>query len=1105
MAFNPFRAVPSDAPRLFRALDELAPDRPLERKVLVAGARGAGREILRTLARMRGGWTGFVVETPRPLALQLATTRLARAGLRVMDEFEEQALVDEAVDVALDAGGPAATYADLAGGPGFRSAVRGAVSGLRLAGVTAAHLRRASFQDEAKKDLLAGALSAVEQTMRARGLTDVAGVLGLATRALRDGEPLPADRVYLLPGLSARGASGRFVEALRDRGAEVLVADAVEGIDVPPGTVWRQDEPVGPRSFLADPARATARPPTPGSGPEPPGPTRHDDTVGLPLFADVAPAPNESSPSPDHATRAARAAGPLGAPDGAPDPGATANIELFHAAGVQEELREVLRRILASGRRLDEVEIVTPDPGVYGPALHTLGTRLEVGVTYAVGLPVGRTGPGRAVAAYLRWIADDFPSRELHRLLENDDLQAPGEYRRVNPRRLARRLRRLRIGWGRERYRGLIEGALERLAARPPEPRRWETPEGFRRRLERERRELEALLALVRRIFHHTPRDVPRRLDLRPRPVAPSALAAGLATFLKLVPTARGSVDDTARERLLRILDRIRHTLTRPAAFGAAVGVLTDHLDIRVPAPRAEGKAPWLSDGGSLHLSDLEHGGLTGRPLTFIVGMDAGRFPGGDLQDPLLLDRERLMLSDDLPTAGRRLDDRRFRFAALFARLRGRVVLSYPAWDAAEARVLSPSPALLQAFRLATGDPDAGFEALREHLGPPTSRIPRQSPALDGEDVWLGALARERHLLEGVSTVRAAFPRLDAGLDALTAWDDREPGPRQGLVPPRASFDPRTNPETVLSASRLETLGACPLRYFYRYVLRIFPPDDPEYQPDTWLNPLHRGSLLHEVFEAFLRRAREEGLEPGDEGFEALGRKLLTGSAARTREEIPPPSEAVYAREMEALRRDLHCFVEHLRRHPPRWIHLERTFGRDGEPPVVLQIGDGTVRVRGAMDRVDRSVEGDALRIVDYKTGGAGARWSRGTGTFHGGRRLQHLLYTLALEALEDRPVEAMEYHFPSRKGEGQIRRFERRELAGGTALVAELLDAAARGRFVPTDDAGDCRFCDYKPVCRVVETDWGLTSPPAAWGARRRDGGAEAYEELTRVRGFED
>jgi len=50
-------------------------------------------------------------------------------------------------------------------------------------------------------------------------------------------------------------------------------------------------------------------------------------------------------------------------------------------------------------------------------------------------------------------------------------------------------------------------------------------------------------------------------------------------------------------------------TLNRPTAFSAALATLAEHLAIRVPAPRAEGRAPWGSHGGHLHLADVEHGG----------------------------------------------------------------------------------------------------------------------------------------------------------------------------------------------------------------------------------------------------------------------------------------------------------------------------------------------------------------------------------------------------------------------------------------------------------------------------------------------------------------
>ncbi|NIR78508.1 MAG: hypothetical protein GWO00_09055, partial [Gemmatimonadetes bacterium] len=68
--------------------------------------------------------------------------------------------------------------------------------------------------------------------------------------------------------------------------------------------------------------------------------------------------------------------------------------------------------------------------------------------------------------------------------------------------------------------------------------------------------------------------------------------------------------------------------------------------------------APWSSAGGALHLSDLEHGGYTGREAVFLVGMDAELVPGAGGQDPVLLDGDRRVLGADLPTSAELLKER---------------------------------------------------------------------------------------------------------------------------------------------------------------------------------------------------------------------------------------------------------------------------------------------------------------------------------------------------------------------------------------------------------------------------------------------------------------
>jgi hypothetical protein len=143
---------------------------------------------------------------------------------------------------------------------------------------------------------------------------------------------------------------------------------------------------------------------------------------------------------------------------------------------------------------------------------------------------------------------------------------------------------------------------------------------------------------------------------------------------------------------------------------------------------------------------------------------------------------------------------------------------------------------------------------------------------------------------------------------------------------------------------------------------------------------------------------------------------------------------------------------------------------------------------------------------VDYKTGRVSSLWQRSTGTWRGGRRLQHLIYAHAAESLLETPVGAVEYHFPTRRGEGEVVGFPRSALGEGPELLARLLDGARSGAFVPTDDAGDCRYCDFRPVCRVREDGYGnVRSPAAEFGSAARESGDPAYRWLEALRRWEE
>jgi ATP-dependent helicase/nuclease subunit B len=1015
--------------------------------------------------------------------------------LDVLDEFQEEALLDEVMDAAAVRGGP---FAELVRGPGFRAGVRGAVAALELAGVRVERLAANPVMETSKRDFLARVLRRYRTRVREEGRVGLAGILGRASHALGDGAPLRWDRILLLPGLSLRGASGQLVRALLARGAHPLGSEPLLGRTSPPSLLWHSEGEAGPFSAVLGGAFREESPPgeheagaptrpeaaaSEGGGPSPLsfGSDAFDESLqDLPLFAAADPLQQRPPPPPP------------------PPP----ELTLFAAGGAEAELLEVLRRVLASGFGWGDVEIVTPDPAAYGAVLQGLTERLGIPATFAVGLPVERTLPGRAIAAYLDWLREGFPADGLRILLARGDLRAPRPWNEISPGRLARTLRGLRIGWGRGRYMPALDRAVLRARARVEEAQDQEA----RVRLDRELQATLGLRALVHGLLDSLPERSPGTGSAE-TPIAPSRLAIGLRRLLDLLQV-EGEVDETARDRLRRILDRVEAHLQRPAPLGVALATLEDHLAIRVPAPRAEGRAPWVSDAGSLHLSDLEHGGLSGRPLTFIVGLDSGRFPGAPLQDPLLLDRERRTLSADLPTVSDRIEESGFAFAALLARLRGRVSLSYSVWDAASARNLMPSPVLLRAFRWSRGDPGAGFEALRESLGQPVSRIPRQGGAVDAEDIWLGSLASDQGFYAGAGSVRRAFPWLDRGRTARDAWNPGEPPSHfTGLVDGRSEAVQRTL-DSPFSPTRLEALGSCPLRFFLGSVLRLRAPEDPEYLPDRWLDPRDRGSLLHRVYELLVQAARDEALAPDSPEMASRADEILTRAVSEFTGRVPPPSMAVRDREAEDLRTDVECFLVHLAstaaQEPDRqWTALEAGFGSDDEE-VLLDVGELAIKLRGRPDRVDRVGSGE-LVVVDYKTGRAGSLWTTATGTWREGRRLQHLIYSRGAAHVLGASVQRVEYHFPTRKGEGRVIGFRSEELQEGVDLLATLLDGARSGAFVPTDDAGDCRYCDFGPICRVRPGRYDDPRSPAAdFGKAAMEAEFPEMAWLARVRAWE-
>lgn len=720
------------------------------------------------------------------------------------------------------------------------------------------------------------------------------------------------------------------------------------------------------------------------------------------------------------------------------------SVHLTHAAGIANEVRAALRRILGARSPFDGVELAVTEYEEYSRALHDTCASLGIPATFSRGLPALATLPGRGLAAFLTWVAEGFMVPAIATALADGVLVAPGAVPGQGV-ALAALLRKSPIGWGRERY----LPALQALEA------------------DMERRQ--SLLGLEQAVvlktwFGDLLRWVPEPAEGSTTVALADLCQAGRKLLEHCLPETAG-LDRLAVERLTGFLADIEGAGTGRYPLSDAARRLADLL-----APLRVGESG--PRPGQLHVTDLEGAGWAGRRSLVILGLDQERFPGAGLQDPLLLDGERQRISTDLPLSYQRLAQKREQLSCLLAAHSGELVCSYSTFDPAAGRTGFPSAAMLEAERLRTGDRTLDYSQLLKNLGDPVSyAAPAGAGNLDAQDWWLAQLVRPEGLpARAPAAVRSAHPYLAQGLEAAAARAGDRLTAHDGCVGPDADLDPRQNPALVLSPSRLEELGRCPLRYFFRYVLEIAPPEELAYDPGRWLDAAQRGQLLHKLFELFLKGLKAEGVDrpaPAD-----LDRLLALADAVVTqwRGYVPPPSEAVFDAERAEIRRSAAIFLRAETDEPSPGVPAFFELGFGTEPVLIPTAAGGAIRLRGRIDRIDR-VGGSRYAIWDYKTGSTWAYEEQGY--FQRGRQIQHALYAVAAEEVLRRlgldpqaQVEGAGYFFPTEKGEGQRRLRMQNRRADLGRLLDELSGLAGAGLFVAAEDAYACKYCDYLAAC---------------------------------------
>lgn len=743
-------------------------------------------------------------------------------------------------------------------------------------------------------------------------------------------------------------------------------------------------------------------------------------------------------------------------------------LHFFRAVGKRNEARGILRLCAENDYRLDEVEVLSTDTSALANTLLDIlpcstGEDPFSQVTFEDGLPIVRSRPARALLGMIEWVNADFGVRELCRLLENDLIDC----RKAWGPSLVRVLLSLGVKSGLENYLPRLRIEIENVRKSLAENTLDDETDALRR--QRQLQQLESLLALLDRLL-------PIVIQIRGNGVSSFQAVQKLINELLVI---RDAIDRAAAAHLTEALQR-------QIEWQQSLSLQIDAL------PWLEsilGDASILRSGpkpGRIHVSSIFGGGQSGRGVCFVSGMTDDQFPGRIRQDPALSDDDRIAFDREVPTGAAKHASRLWLVQNLLGQLRGDVWVSWAATNAEDGSSAFPSSLVHSLARMAIGgDPaDWSQDDLLEITGPSLSyAVTGTSSAFSSTDQLASSLLKAD---ADTSSLEQHFPCLVAGMKSQKQRL-RSFGEWSGDVSELASLPEPSHVDPVYSASGLETLGRCPLAFFFSRRLKGYRDDEFDWEPERWLSPAAFGRLVHELFQRFL-----SGFTKGDNlSFERHWqelRELVVTICEEYTGLFPPPSASSFRHDVARIVRIARTFLQEesvwYREHKARPAYCEATLGMspasgaiatplDTVAPISVVLPSGRrIFGRGQIDRID--AHGNSrFAVCDYKTGGAYGFSLEDP--VQGGRRLQSVLYVKMVQAVLREKVNAdafvvrFDYFFPGVRADGLRIGWDAVQLEGSLEAVDTLVQLDDGRTYPATNNVDDCRFCDYARVCGDV------------------------------------
>ncbi|MGC2427250.1 MAG: ATP-dependent DNA helicase [Nitrososphaeraceae archaeon] len=236
--------------------------------------------------------------------------------------------------------------------------------------------------------------------------------------------------------------------------------------------------------------------------------------------------------------------------------------------------------------------------------------------------------------------------------------------------------------------------------------------------------------------------------------------------------------------------------------------------------------------------------------------------------------------------------------------------------------------------------------------------------------------------------------------------------------------------ELMLSASKLDTYSICPLKFKFAHVLEI---------PSAPKSAMLIGTSVHAVAE-HITQLEIDGVNITEEiAFEILDKEWIISAFN---------SETEANQAMEKAREMLKTYLKWKSANPNKVVAAEQKF--------TIEIGE--IPIKGSIDRIERTLEGD-YEVIDFKTGSV--KESKASIKDD----IQMNVYALATEKLYG-VLPKNTFLFYLKKNKIVVNKVESSHVGNIRKSLEDMVNSILREEFEATPSFEACRNCDYQTIC---------------------------------------